>query len=76
MLLHRQQYDAAIADFDAALTLDASLVVAQYDKALALDQAGRTTAAIAAYKTFLSQASPEHAAMSTDARERLAAIGK
>lgn len=46
------------------------MVVAHYNKGLALEQAGRSREAIAAYRTFLQQSTPEHAALAQQARER------
>lgn len=74
--MRRKQYDAAIADFDKALVAEPTMAIAQYNKALALDQAGRAKDAIAAYRTFLQQATAEHAAMAKHARERVAALEK
>jgi hypothetical protein len=46
--------------------------IAHYNRATAFDQAGRASDAIAAYRTFLQQAGPEHAGLVAQARQRLA----
>lgn len=76
ILMRRKGYDPAISDFDKALSLAPAMVVAQYNKALALDQSGRAKEAVAAYRTFLPQATPEHAALAKHARERLTMLEK
>jgi tetratricopeptide (TPR) repeat protein len=57
--LYKTLYDRAIADFTKSLGLDPKQADAYYNKALALEAAGRPAEAREAYAAFLRQAPPE-----------------
>ncbi len=56
---NKSLYDKAIGDFNKSLELDPKLADAQFNKALALEAAGRRDEARAAYEGFLKHAPPE-----------------
>ena len=56
---YKTLYDKAIADFNKSLELDPNLADSYFNKALALEAAGRQEAAREAYTAFLRFAPPE-----------------
>ena len=59
------------ADFNKSLELDPKLADAQFNKALALEAAGRRDEAREAYESFLKQAPPEAREQIEQARSKV-----
>jgi tetratricopeptide (TPR) repeat protein len=72
--MNRREYDRAIADYDKAFVVAPGLVLARFNKAVALDRAGRPQEATHEYRTFLQVAGPDDEANAVQARQRLAAL--
>jgi tetratricopeptide (TPR) repeat protein len=56
---YKSLYDKVVADFTKSLELDPTLADAYYNKALALETAGRQEEAREAYTAFIRYAPPE-----------------
>jgi tetratricopeptide (TPR) repeat protein len=70
----RRDYARAIADYDKVLAIDPDFALAHFNKAKALEQSGRATEAVAAYRAFIAKAGSGNRELVAEARQRITAL--